>query len=248
VFVRGFGELDQVDPAIAHRGTQRGGRVEAGLKFKGANLTGAALELFVEKGFAATRLDDVAARAGVSKGTLYLYFDNKESLFRAVVQDGLVPVIEEGEALVRDYKGPAAGLLKIIVQRWWEVIGATHLAGVMKLMMAEASNFPEVTDFYYREVVLRGKRIFGYAVELGIRQGEFQPLPVDHAVRVLLAPLIMMAIWKHSLGVCEAQPVPPQPYLETYFAMAIGGLTRGSAAAAYPPAGPAAPASGTTGA
>ena len=82
-----------------------------------SELLAAALNLFVEKGFAATRLDDVAARAGVSKGTLYLYFDNKEALFKAVVQEGIVPVIDEGEALVRDYRGSAPELLRQIAPR-----------------------------------------------------------------------------------------------------------------------------------
>jgi AcrR family transcriptional regulator len=193
-------------------------------------LVEAALELFVEKGFAATRLEDVAARAGVSKGTLYLYFDNKEALFKAVVQEGIVPVIEEGEALLQQYQGPAAELLRIVVHRWWETVGASQLAGVIKLIFSEAQNFPEVAQYYYDNVVLRGKRIFAIVVELGIRQGEFRALPVDHCVRLLLAPLLMLAIWRYSLGVCEIEPVDADGYLATYLDLAIGGLqTRGAA-------------------
>lgn len=187
-------------------------------------LIAAALDLFVEKGFAATRLEDVAARAGVSKGTLYLYFDNKEALFKAVVQEGILPVIEEGEALLQQYQGPASDLLRIVVYRWWETVGASQLAGVIKLMLSEAQNFPEVAQFHYDQVVLRGKRIFAFVVELGIRQGEFRELPVDHCVRLLLAPLLMLAIWRYSLGVCEAEPVDADSYLKTYLDLALGGL------------------------
>jgi AcrR family transcriptional regulator len=187
-------------------------------------LLAAALDLFVEKGYTATRLDDVAARAGVSKGTLYLYFDNKEALFKAVVQEGLVPVIEEGETLIRDYQGSAAELLRHIVKRWWESIGATHFAGVIKLMISEAQNFPEVARFHHDQVVVRGKRIFAYAVELGVRQGEFRPVATDHCVRILLAPLMMLAIWRYSLGVCETEPVDPASYIDTYLDMALAGL------------------------
>jgi len=190
-----------------------------------SELLAAALNLFVEKGFAATRLDDVAARAGVSKGTLYLYFDNKEALFKAVVQEGIVPVIDEGEALVRDYRGSAPELLRQIARRWWESVGATHFAGVLKLMMCEAQNFPDVAQFHFEQVVQRGKRIFASAVELGIRQGEFRALPVDHCVRLLLAPLIMAAIWRYSLGVCETEELDAETYLDTYLDVAIAGLS-----------------------
>ena len=194
-----------------------------------AELLAAALALFVEKGYAATRLEDVAARAGVSKGTLYLYFDNKEALFKAVVQEGLVPVIEEGEALIRDYQGSAADLLRHIVTRWWESIGATHFAGVIKLMMSEAQNFPEAAEFHYEQVVTRGKRIFAFTVDLGIKQGEFRAVSTPYCVRVLLAPLLMLAIWRYSLGVCDREPVDANAYLETYLDMALAGLAAPSA-------------------
>ena len=73
-----------------------------------SELLEAALELFVEKGFAATRLEDVASRAGVSKGTLYLYFENKDALFKAVVQEGIIPVIAENEAIAAEPPLPAS--------------------------------------------------------------------------------------------------------------------------------------------
>jgi len=191
-----------------------------------SELLAAALEIFVEKGYAAAKLDDIATRAGVSKGTLYLYFDNKEALFKAVVQEGLVPVIEEGEALIRDYQGSAVELLRHIVRRWWDALGASHFAGVFKLMMSEAQNFPEAAQFHYENVVLRGKAIFRAALELGVRQGEFRPLPADYAVRVLLAPLLMLAIWRYSLGVCDKEPVDAEAYLQTYLDIALSGLAK----------------------
>jgi AcrR family transcriptional regulator len=123
-----------------------------------AELTAAALELFVEKGFAGTRLDDVAARAGVSKGTLYLYFDSKEALFKAVIQEGIVPILEEGSDLVEAFKGSASELLRLMVGEWWPRIGDTHLAGVPKLMISEARNFPELAIYYHDAVIVRGKR------------------------------------------------------------------------------------------
>jgi len=110
-------------------------------------LAAAALELFVERGFAATRLDDVAKRAGVSKGTLYLYFDSKDDLFKAVVREGIVSRIVEFEDRMRAYEGSSADLMTLLVKTWWQKIGSTKLAGITKLMMSEAANFQELARF-----------------------------------------------------------------------------------------------------
>ncbi len=184
----------------------------------------AALELFAEKGFAATRLDNVASRAGVSKGTLYLYFDSKEELFKAVVRSGIVRAIEEGEALVEQFKGSASELLRVFVLGWWERIGSTSLSGIPKLMLSEARNFPELADFYYKEVIQRGEQVFRRALERGIESGEFRRVDIGYAVQVLLSPIVMLSVWRHSLGYCQSQPSDPLRYLETYLDLALAGL------------------------
>src|SRR3954469_7259386 len=100
-------------------------------------LLAAALDLFVERGFAATRLDDVAARAGVSKGTLYLYFANKEELFKAVVRESMLPALDEAEDLIKHHQGHSAALFEDIIMGWWERIGQSKVSGITKLIMAE---------------------------------------------------------------------------------------------------------------
>lgn len=187
-------------------------------------LLAAALELFAAKGYAATRLDDVASRAGVSKGTLYLYFDSKEALFKAVVRSGIVRAIEEGEALVEQFKGSASELLRVFVRGWWERIGSTSFSGIPKLMLSEARNFPELAEFYYQEVIQRGEMVFRRALERGIESGEFRRVDVGYAVQVLLSPIVMLSVWRHSLGYCERAPSDPLHYLEAYLDLALGGL------------------------
>ena len=125
-----------------------------------AELTAAALDLFVEKGFAATRLDDVAVRAGVSKGTLYLYFDSKEALFKAVVEEGIVPFLASAEQQMAEYDGEMIDLLRSLFSDWWQKIGATRLAGVTKLVISESRNFPEVARYYHDNVLVRGSALF----------------------------------------------------------------------------------------
>ncbi len=189
-------------------------------------LTAAALELFVEKGFAATRLDEIAARAGVSKGTLYLYFDSKEELFKAVIREGLLPLLAEGEELMASMPGPASELFRAIVLRWWEIVGEGPIGGIPKLIFAEARNFPEIARFYADEVIERGKRLFVAVFRRGIDSGEFRPFDPQALVHIVISPLIMRVIWKHSLDCCGVTSVPLEDYLREYLELTLRGLRR----------------------
>src|SRR5207247_9381339 len=132
----------------------------------------AALEVFADRGFAATKLEDVARHAGVTKGTIYLYFENKEALFKAMVRETIVPAIAQGEQTVAEHRGSAADLLRRLLLGWWDLIGETSLSGIPKLMMAEAANFPELARFYYDEVVRGGQRLMGGVAWGGCRDGD----------------------------------------------------------------------------
>lgn len=187
-------------------------------------LLAAALDLFVERGFAATRLDDVAARAGVSKGTLYLYFTNKEELFKAVVRENVVPVLGEAEGIIEAYEGSSADLFREIALGWWERIGATKLSGIAKLMVAESSNFPEVAQFYHDEVIIRGNAMIARMLERGVKRGEFRQVDVEQATRVICAPMIMLMLWKHSFSTCSPEPMSPDAYLNSFIDLFLHGM------------------------
>jgi len=195
-----------------------------------AELTAAALDLFVEKGYAATRLEDVAARAGVSKGTLYLYFDSKEALFKAVVREGLLPALAEGEALVAGYAGSSAQLLREVGTGMWQLIGAQRIGGIPKLIFAEAHNFPEIARFYHEEVILRGTALIRGVIERGVASGEFRPVDLDAVVYIVMSPILMRMIWRHSLDVCAAACVPDPAYFNEYFELMLRGLCAGERA------------------
>jgi AcrR family transcriptional regulator len=189
-----------------------------------AELTAAALELFVEKGFAGTRLEDVAARAGVSKGTLYLYFDSKEALFKAVIQEGIVPILEEGAGLVDSFEGSATALLRALIGEWWQRIGNTHLAGVPKLMISEAGNFPELATYYHDAVIMRGRDLMRRTLQRGIASGEFRAIDVEITIDLIFAPVLMMVIWRYSLGAHCGTTHDPQTYLQSHLDLTLGGL------------------------
>ena len=193
----------------------------------------AAFTLFVERGFAATRLEDVAARAGVSKGTLYLYFANKQELFKAVVRESIVPVIDEADAMVEHFAGSSAALFGEIMMGWWQRIGATSRAGIAKLVMAEAGNFPEIAAFYHDEVIKRGRAMIERLLERGVARGEFRPVDIPATRNVLMAPMLMLIMWKHSFAPCLADVIDPEAYLQSFIDFSLHGLLAPPA----PPAG-----------
>jgi AcrR family transcriptional regulator len=169
-----------------------------------AELIAAALDLFVERGYAATRLDEVAARAGVSKGTLYLYFSSKEDLFKAVVRETIVPMIAEYHRGIEQSELPSDRLLRDFFRQWWDMFGATKLAGIAKLIMSEAGNFPEVAEFFHSEVIEPNGAMIATVIRRGIRRGEFREVDVEAAAHLMIAPLILQAISAHSFDcLCE---------------------------------------------
>ena len=209
-------------PSSATTSTKRERRKEA----RPGELLEAALDLFVEKGFAATRVDEVAARAGVSKGTLFLYFPSKEELFKAVVRQNIAGRFEEWRDELDSFVGTTSDLLRYCYQVWWERIGATKASGITKLMFSEAQNFPEITEFYQQEVILPGQMLIRRIIERGIARGEFRPVPLDYIVHVVLAPMIFLMMWKHSVGACipDSLGLKPERYIEAQIDNVLHGL------------------------
>jgi len=193
-------------------------------------LLDAALSLFVEKGFAATRSEEVAARAGVSKGTLYLYFPSKEELFKAVVRQNLSTLIAEGLELAGGFEGTTSDLLACLMREWWTRVVNTSASGIFKIMMSEARNFPELAQFYVDEVVLPSRQLIGRTIERGIARGEFRALPVNDIVHALIAPVLFMAMHKHSLVPCKLRGIEldPQSFMATQLELVLKGLEAGS--------------------
>jgi AcrR family transcriptional regulator len=190
-----------------------------------AEITAAALEVFAEKGFAATRLEDIAARAGLSKGTVYLYFENKETLFKAAVEAGMTPAVEAAEALAGDTTRPAVELLRDFVSGWWLKVGSTSLGAVPKLLVAESGNFPELARWFHDTMISRAHRAMAQIIELGISRGEFRPVPPLVASRIVFAPLFSFLIWQRSFGDCMKDLPAPERFLELAVDILANGLT-----------------------
>ncbi|MBX9869942.1 MAG: TetR/AcrR family transcriptional regulator [Burkholderiaceae bacterium] len=197
-------------------------------------LLDAALDHFVERGFAATRLDDVARAAGVSKGTLYLYFSSKEDLFKAVVQESVIPLLGEAEGMIERFDGNSEALFRTIVAIWWEKMGRTRLSGLPKLMMAEAGNFPDLARFYQEEVIDRAENMVKTILKRGMASGEFRNVELEFTPRLLIAPVIMIMMWKHSNGICHIEPEQLDAHFEHYMELTLNSILLARAAPHLP--------------
>ncbi len=200
-------------------------------------LLAAALDLFVEKGFAATRVEEVAQRAGVSKGTLFLYFPSKEELFKAVVRENISGRFAEWNEEFDRFEGTTPDMLRYCLFSWWERVGSTKASGIPKLMLSEAQNFPELARFYQHEVMQPGNTLIERILQRGMARGEFRPMDVKYGVMLVLAPMLFMAMWQHSLGTCCGNHVQLDPHL--YLAAQLDMLLHGFCAT--PPIAPTEP-------
>src|SRR5689334_11341256 len=153
---------------IGHAGEEVQAKRERRKEARPGELLDAALDLFVEKGFAATRAEEVAARAGVSKGTLFLYFPSKEELFKAVVRENISGRFAEWNEEFEKFDGTSADMVRYCMQVWWERIGATRASGITKLIISEARNFPDITAFYHKEVIEPGEQLIRKILQRGV--------------------------------------------------------------------------------
>ena len=184
----------------------------------------AALSVFAERGVAAARMDDIAARARVSKGTIYLYFESKEAVFRALIQETLAKRVSDLAAFVRDHRGPVAPLLRELLLRLGHMVSTSDLVVLPKMVIAEAGNFPDLARIYREEVVERGLTLFGGLLQLGMERGEFRKIPVEHAVRLCIAPLLLAAIWRTTFAPLDAAPYDYAGLVEAHVSTLLRGL------------------------
>ena len=176
----------------------------------------AGLTVFGERGFAAARLEDVAARAGVSKGTLYLYFPNKEELFKAVVREAILPNLEMAERLLAGSQGPSFAVLETLLTLFAARVLKTRAGAIPKLIIAEAGNFPDLARFYHEEVIRRAFALLAAVLERGVARGEFRPVDVDSTVRLIVAPMLMSALWRSSFEALEDRPLDVPALLKAH--------------------------------
>ncbi|MBL8689781.1 MAG: TetR/AcrR family transcriptional regulator [Rhodospirillaceae bacterium] len=188
------------------------------------DLLAAALRVFSERGFAASRLDDVAREAGVSKAALYLYFESKQAIFEALVRSAVVPNVERLEAMVAGWRGSAADLLRTLVQAIARIVVDGEVAAFPKLIIAEASNFPDLAKLYRTAVIERTLGLLASIVRRGVAAGEFRPTDPELAARLVIAPILFASLWKTCFARHDKVPFDPAPLLELHVDTLVKGL------------------------
>lgn len=183
----------------------------------------AALTVFVAKGFAATKLDDVAAAAGISKGLLYRYFDNKAELFKEVIRQTLVASIRDVGDRARA-SGTALAALDIFLEQMIAVANDPRRSAIPKLVISESGNFPELAIFYLAEVIGPGLTQLTALVRRGIDSGEFRQVDPDLAAKSIIAPLILSVIWRHTFARHASSDFDPDALIRQHREVVLHGL------------------------
>jgi AcrR family transcriptional regulator len=186
----------------------------------------AALKCFAERGFAATRLDEIAARAGVTKGTVYLYFRSKEELFKSVVRQEIIVNIDNLAKIAADQSKSGTELLEQVIQFQAKILSSSEVSALPKLIIAEGGNFPEIAQFYFDEVASRAFELFGSILQRGIDRGEFRHVNVEDAVKCVIAPLLFVVIWKHAAQPYTEKRIEIDSLLQTHLELILRGLSK----------------------
>jgi AcrR family transcriptional regulator len=189
-----------------------------------AEILEAALAVFAERGFAATRMDDIARRAGVTKGTIYLYFESKEAVFRSLVSESIGATIGAVTAAAERFDGSAADLLRMVLRGIGTFVRESDRVVLPKIFLAEAGNFPALTEFYRREVVDRGLALLTSVIARGIARGEFRALEPEHVARLCIGPLLVAVFWRTTFAKFDTIPYDFHGLIETHIDVLLRGL------------------------
>ena len=184
----------------------------------------AALACFAQKGFAGTRMDDIARKAGITKGTIYLYFDSKESVFKALARASIGEQLAAVRTMVDNFPGSSAELLRLVLTTMGSFVRTSDRVILPKMLLAEAGNFPELAKFWREEIIERGITLFGSIIRRGVARGEFRPIAPEHAARLCVAPILLIAIWRTTFAQFDTQPYDYEGLIQAHLQTLLQGL------------------------
>ncbi len=208
--------------------TSRSQRWQRRKEDRPAELLDAALSEFFEKGFAAARLEDIAARAGVSKGTVYLYFDSKEDMFEALVRAIPQANVEQ----VRTIVGDASVAADVVLERALTAIGGflrdERMIKFPRLIISDGGRFPKLAETYKREVISRGVALLSSVITRGIASGVFREVDPERAAFAAISPLLFVAIWHTTFERFDDKPLDADAYVAQHIETFLRGIRRGA--------------------
>jgi AcrR family transcriptional regulator len=185
----------------------------------------AALTVFAEKGFAAARMEDIAARAGVTKGTIYLYFPSKEEVFKSLARKHVGDTLSDAIAQARSYQGSVRDFFAMMMAIMTAKIESGHVAVLPKIIIGESGNFPELARFWRDEVIDQALGMLSHIIEGGIARGEIRPdVTPDYAARLVIAPVVMSIIWRTVIAPTDKVPFDYRKFLALHLDVLMRGL------------------------
>jgi len=184
----------------------------------------AALKVFAEKGYAATRMEDIAARAGVTKGTIYLYFPSKAEVFTTVARETVGVALAGVAQQVRAFKGSSCELLVLLLSSIAAFLQDKDRAMLPKIIISESGNFPELARIWRHEVIDKALSMVTGAIAQGVARGEFRPLPPEHVARLCIAPIMLSVIWRTTFAAVDAIPFDHKRLFATHLDVLLKGL------------------------
>jgi AcrR family transcriptional regulator len=184
----------------------------------------AALMVFAEKGLEGARMDDIARRAGVTKGTIYLYFESKDSVFKALLAESIGERVRASAALIENFEGSSGELLARVLRLLGHFVAHSDRVVLPKIVIAEIGKFPELARFYREEVVGRGLALWETILKRGVARGEFRALAPEHMARICIAPILLAAIWRTGFARFDSEPYDLEGLIETHIDVLLRGL------------------------
>ena len=185
----------------------------------------AALEEFTAQGFTATKLDDVAERACIGKGTIYLYFDSKESLFEEVVRRNLMPpgdVAVQYRSFLEHFDGSAAEMLANHFRQIYSVLKNEKIQPLLLMILGETSRFPKLTRFFFEEMISPSQALIRHIIQKGVSNGEFRESAAQVYPQLLFAGVMNGVLWNLQFG--EYSPIDLENYAENHIEYMLRAL------------------------
>jgi len=189
-----------------------------------AEILAAALDLFAEKGYAATRMEDVASRAGLSKAAIYLYFKDKMSLLTALVQDMAGGNLAVAAGMAQQFEGPMSPLLRQVLMFMAGQLRTTRFPELLKVIISESRAHPDIGKLYLENVIGRGLPIFEDILRRGIKAGEFRGIDPALAAKAMVAPMLLATFWKTAFEPLGAEPLDIEAYAAQHVDIFLKGV------------------------
>jgi AcrR family transcriptional regulator len=183
----------------------------------------AAFVEFSRHGYAVTTLDRIAERAGVTKGTIYVYFENKEHLFISMVHAVKKPTLDTVRDMFERHDGSTAELLRAQFSFIYQhIVEDKRRREVVRMLIAEAARFPELADRYHAEILSPCLDMLREAIQRGIDRGEIRKSPIIDSPQVLFAPIVLLDEWMMMFD--DRHPLDLKAYFEAHLDLVLNGL------------------------